>query len=329
MESISKNDILEAAEDWVISLSELTLAIQDRLNNTLVWDTPIKALPIIQKIKTPTTTKETDRLNEVETYLNNTADLRSNSNKPTLQESNWVVYLALWEDNIFEVREQRWDVYIAYHPIKQMYIVYKFLWEDSDQNTSLLWWLNSIDKTNIDWYYKFNSSRNIEFSSPWSVFWRSDVKKHETSYYFISENWETQSFWDYKSVSELKKHWKAVFFTWYTSWVEDDLLVIHNWDKVEKIPSWWNVTRKSVSWKNLLWIQYNLWNNNKDTKHTLIDLDNMNIIFEQADKFTFNVWDSENGVWTFEDEISWEFYEKRQWVAKLLWKKVIRYSTVL
>ncbi|MDD3646016.1 MAG: hypothetical protein PHH06_01255 [Candidatus Gracilibacteria bacterium] len=329
MESISKNDILEAAEDGVISLSELTLAIQDRLNNTLVGDTPIKALPIIQKIKTPTTTKETDRLNEVETYLNNTADLRSNSNKPTLQESNGVVYLALGEDNIFEVREQRGDVYIAYHPIKQMYIVYKFLGEDSDQNTSLLGGLNSIDKTNIDGYYKFNSSRNIEFSSPWSVFGRSDVKKHETSYYFISENGETQSFGDYKSVSELKKHGKAVFFTGYTSGVEDDLLVIHNGDKVEKIPSGWNVTRKSVSGKNLLWIQYNLGNNNKDTKHTLIDLDNMNIIFEQADKFTFNVGDSENGVGTFEDEISWEFYEKRQGVAKLLGKKVIRYSTVL
>lgn len=277
-------------------------------------------------MKQSSTKEETDWFQEIKNYLNNASNLRNNP-KSLLQKLNWETYLVLWEDDIFEVIKQRWDIYIAYHPIKQTYIVYKFLWEDSDQNTSLLSGLNSIKKTNVDGYYKVEYTRNLEFNKPWDVYWISDAKNHEHTYYFIWENWETQDFWNYRNIWELRKHWNAVFFNWESYWHKKEL-IIHNWDKVEKIPAWHEIVRKSKSGRHLLYITYES-NKGMNMTETLFDLDSMKIIFEQANRFWYKISFSEGNIWTYDNNIFWEHHEKREWVAKLLWKKVIKHCTEL
>lgn len=322
---ISNSDILKAVKKWTIPLSELTWAIQNKLNNTLVWDVPIEVLSLIEDFKTPPHQAETKRFLKIQEYINNINQLRNNSNKPTLQEVNWKTYLVLWQDDIFEVKKQKWPIYIVYHPIKDIYIVYNFLWEDSDQNTILLWWLDSIEETDIESYYKVSSSHEQVFTY---LAWTFEEKEviTEVSYYYIWENWETQYFWDYRILWELQKHWSAVFFVWQDISYNREI-VIHNWDKTEMIPGWYEHTRKSKSWKHLLYISYNFpWNN---VTSSLFDLDKMEFIFEWANRFNFNISFPENDVWTFEDEISWEFHKEREWLARLLGKKVIKHNAVL
>lgn len=118
--SPSNEDILRAIDNWIITLSEVTWAIKTKIDNTLVSDIPLKALPLIKKYKTQPLPAETKRFRKVEEYINNIGSLRNNSNKPTLQESNWKTYLVLWQDDIFEVIKQKWPIYIAYHPIKDI-----------------------------------------------------------------------------------------------------------------------------------------------------------------------------------------------------------------
>lgn len=125
--SPSNQDILWAIEDWIITLSEVLWAIKTKLNNTLVSDLPLESLPLIKKFKTQPHPAETKKINRIEQYINDTSHLRNIFNKPTLKEVNWKMYLVLWQDDIFEVRKQKWPIFIAYHPIKDMYIVYKFL----------------------------------------------------------------------------------------------------------------------------------------------------------------------------------------------------------
>lgn len=328
---ISNSDILWAVESWIITLSELAWAVKTRLNNTLVWDLPLEALPLIKKFKTPPHNAKTERFWVVEEYINNINQLRNNSNKLTLQEINWITYLVLWQDDIFEVKKQKWPIYIAYHPIKDMYIVYKFLWEDSDQNTRLLWWLNRIDETEIGWYYftEFAEKKEplrLQDIQSWIVHELDLWVDTEVGYYYIWENWETKYFWDFRRVWDLKKHWNAVFFSWKTTDYYNEL-VIHNLDKVIEIPDWFENARKSKSGRNLLHILYNFpWNN---STNSLVDLDQMEFIFEWANRFNFKISLPENDVWTFEDEISWEFHEKRKWMARIFWKKVTRNNTTL
>lgn len=331
---LSQKDILRAIEDWVISLSELSSAIRDKLDKTLVWDVPLESISMIEEFKELPWEKEIKKFQKVEGYLKDIVNLRNESDKPTLKESNWKTYLVLWQDDIFEVIEHRWPIYIAYNPIKERYIVYKFLWEDSDQNTSLLVDIYSIEKTNIEWYYKVEFCEKMEpirFQDKFTLeifeisVW-NEINIIGKWYYFIWENWETQDFWYFRKVWDLNRHWNTVFFNWalrnsriYT--------VIHNWDIVREIPIWYGHTRKSESWRHLLHFLHNFpWNN---STNSLFDLDNMRFIFERANRFIFNISFPENDVWTFENKISWEFHKKRQWLARLLWKKVIKHSTTL
>jgi hypothetical protein len=53
-------------------------------------------------------------------------------------------------------------------------------------------------------------------------------------------------------------------------------------------------------------------NDKEPTKHTLIDLDYMEVIFEKADDFAFDIDFSENNEPIFGDDISWEFHEERE-----------------
>lgn len=208
---------------------------------------------------------------------------------------------------------------------KRYIIIYKFLWEDSDQNTCLLWWLNKVDETNIEWYYVVSSSHEqIYRYFAWSLKEKEIITK--VGYHFIWENWENKNFWDFRKVWKLEKHWNAVFFSW-ESIDHGRVIVIHNWDKVKTILDWFKNTRKSKSWKHLLHIAYNF--PSDFSTSSLFDLDTMEFIFEWANRFNFNIHFPENDVWTFENEISWEFHEERKWLAKLLWKKVIKHNAVL
>lgn len=320
---VSNKDILNSVENWVVSLSELTFAIKCKLNNTMLWDVPIQALPTIKKMKSPSTKIEDQRFQLVEEYINNTVHLRNNLEIDSLNESNWKKYLTVWGNDIFEIVEEKWTIYIAYHPIKKIYIVYKFLSEESDQNTILLWWLESIEKTNIEGYYKVTSQINMEDKNPWLILFRVSDRN---SYYFIWNNWETQYFWDYNDVWTLKQYWGVVFFIWENYWYNKKI-VIYDWTKIEKILAWYENFRKSKSGKNLLHVIYDYpWDNRT---HSLFDLDSMEFIFEWVDKFNFEISFHENDVWTFEDKISWEFHESRKWLSKILWKKIIKEEVVL
>jgi len=322
---LSQQDILSSVEDWVLSLSELSSAIRNKLDKTLVWDIPLESIPMIEEFKELPWKNEIKKFQKIEDYLNNISHLRNESSKPILKESNWKTYLVLWQDDIFEVIEQKWPTYIAYHPVRQIYIVYNFVSEDSDENTILLWWLDSIDEMEIDWYYKVSSSHEEVFIYLNWIFKEKQIII-ESSYYYIWENWETQDFWNFRRVWELQKHWNAVFFIW------EDIsynrkIVIYNWDKIKPIPDWYENTRKSKSGRNLLHILYNFPGDN--TISALFDLDKMEFIFEWANRFNFNISFPDDDVWTFEDEISWEFHEKREWFARLLGKRVTRHNATL
>ncbi len=316
---LSNKDIIETVEKWTISLSEVIKAVNEKLNKTTIWEVHLKALPTIEKMKTPANKQEITRFNEVEEFLKNTANFRNDKAlEQTLQELNWKKYLVLWDDDIFEIKEQRWDVYIAYHPIKQKYIIYKFAWENSDKNTSLLWGLDSIKTTDIDWYYNISSTK-IEM---WSIAWGTPQpeERKEFNYYYIWKWWDTKYFGDYKHVSDLKQFWNATFFKWATSNNQGfNKLVVHNWEKVKKIQSWYENTRKSESGRNLLHIIYNIWSLNVTS--SLFDLDTMEFVFEWANEFKADINFPENWVWTFWNDISYTFYEKRKWLGKILWYK--------
>lgn len=330
----SNEDIIYAVNKWVISLSELAWAIQNRLNNTLVWDIPLEALPLISGFKTLPDEAEIKKFNEIEEYINNTSPLRKNSNKPTLQESNWKKYLVLWQEDIFEVIKQKWTIYIAHHPIKDTHIVYKFLWEESNQNTSLLWWIDKIDETEIDGYYKvifWGKKPPLRFTDhrTWKVFlldlWaQKEITK--VSYFYIWENWETQYLWDFEQIWELKKHWNAVFFTWQNLYRKPEI-VVHNWTQIKTIPYWYENARNSQSWRHLLHIIYT--DTRKQYTSSLFDLDKMVFIFEYADEFDPRMHFPKDNVWTFEDKISWAFHKPRKWFGKVLWDKITRHEGIL
>ncbi len=318
---LSNKDIIKTVENWTITLSEAIQAINDKLNNTTVWEVPLEALPTIEHLKTPANEQEIVRFNEVEEFLKNTASFRNDKAlEQTLQELNWKKYLVLWDDNIFEIKEQRWDVYIAYHPIKQMYIIYKFVGENSGKNTSLSWWLDNIKKTNIDWYYNISSTKTVMCSYAWSKAVAEERKEY--NYYYIWKWWDTKYFWDYKSVSDLKQFWNATFFKWATSNNQVfNKLVVHNWDKIEKIPNWHEIKVKSESGKHLLYLIYNLWNLYTPKTHSLFDLDAMKYIFEKADEFNINIKDWEDGIWIIWNNSNYTTREERTWFGKILWDK--------
>lgn len=336
---LSNKDIIETIEKWTISLSEVIQAVNEKLNKTTYWEVPLEALstikniknlPTIVKMKAPATEQEIARLNEVEEFLKNTASFRNNKTlEQTLQESNWKKYLVLWDDNIFEIKEQRWNIYIAYDQVKQIYIIYKFVGEKSDKNTSLLWGLKNIEKTNIDWYYDISSSKIVMCSYAWSEVVPEERK--ESNYYYIWKWWDAKSFGDYKHVSDLQQFWNATFFKWATSNNQIfNELVIHNWEEVKKIPNWHEFKFRSKNGKHLLYISYNLWNPHITTTPSLFDLDTMEFIFEKADEFKFDIKDWwEYNIWILWDNSSYTIYEKRKWLGKILWDKKIKIPLTL
>lgn len=325
--SLSYQDIFETIESWVISLSQVAKEISENLNFTLVCDIPLEALPLIQKYKTIPDEAEIDRFDEVENYLTNTSSLRNNSQIQTLQESNWKTYLVFWKDDIFEVKSSKWPIYIAYHPIRQKYIVYKYFWQNSDENTSILWWLDKIEKTSVEWYYYVSTSTE-------KIYWYSvspnedeeEIVTEEVSYLYIWDNWESKHFWNYISVWYIYKYWNIIYFQWEGTRYNPEL-VLYNWEKTLTIPAWIRIIRKSKSGRNFLHMFYD--SPLENTKYTLFDLDNFQFIFERADSFWFSLSFPDNWVWIFDNEISWEFYEQRKWFLKILWDKVIKHTAVL
>lgn len=323
--TVLPDDILKATENWTISLSLVTWAIRNKFDRILVWNLPLTVLPTIKRLKTIPGEDEVKRFRSIEEYIWNTSSLRNDSDKPSLQEVSWKRYLVLWKDDIFEITKQKWPIYIAYHPIKDTYIVYKFLWEDSDKNTMLVSWLDKINPTDIEWYYSVSSSREeISTILAWNIEMNNIVP--EWGYYYIWENWETQEFIGYNRLWELRKQWNAVFFDWQNADSSNEL-VIHGWNKVSKMSYWFAKAVVSQSSRNLLHVQHH--NSPWAITHTLFDLDNMAFIFEWADRFDYNKSFPKGGVWTYEDEIFWEFHEWRRWLAKLLWKKRVKHSMVL
>ena len=291
--AIENEQILDSIQKWIITLWEVVKNNQKKLENTLLKDVPNMAFPMIKKLRDipNLNSKKHKRYLEIEEYFENTSSFRNNySWKNRLDNNNWRQYLILGEDDILEVVEQKWDVYIAWHPVKQIYTVYKFLWEKFDQNTSLLWWLRSIKKTNIEWYYKISNTQNRKW------------------YYFIWNQWDVTNFWNYRDIGDLQKHWKSVFFKWFKGWLDsDDDIVVHNWDKVKRIPAWFENTRNSQSGRNLLYIMYNY--GKPYSTYSLFDLDKMEFVFEWAIEHKFDVNFPECNVWIFSNRMEYTMYE--------------------
>ncbi|MDD5770602.1 MAG: hypothetical protein PHE25_06535, partial [Candidatus Gracilibacteria bacterium] len=229
-------------------------------------------------------------------------------------------YLILGDNDIFEVKEQRGDVYIAYHPIKQMYIIYKFTGENSGKNTSLLWGLNSIKSTNIDGYYNISSTK-IEM---WSIAGGKPQaeERKEYNYYYIGKGGDTKYFGDYKHVSDLQQFGNATFFKGSTNSNQVfNELVIHNGEKVKKIPNGDEIKVKSESGKHLLYILYNLADTHIPTTHTLFDLDTMEPIFEKADEFNHKIKFLKDGSRIIGNDAFYTNREKRTGLGKMLGDK--------
>lgn len=213
-------EILDWVQDWTISLSDLSDAIRKKLDSIIQEEkVPLENLPFINSFDTPPDEEMQERFNKVEQYLTNTSSLRANYNwKDSVQESNGKRYLVIDKDNIYEVIEQKWPVYVVCNQVKQTYRVYKFFWDWFLENTHLLWELDKLEKTDIEWYYKVQEGK-------------------ELGYYFIWEEGDTQYLWDYEELKYIYKFWNVVFFKWY-NWPKSDI-VIYNGEKIVLLPGWY------------------------------------------------------------------------------------------
>ncbi len=314
-EQISTNETLEVIKNWNtdISLTEIIQTIQDKLGNTLVKDLPKEALDTIRKLKAEASEEEIKRFQKIEEYLQNISHLTTNPGINSLQEANWKTYLVLgkkenneWdqESEIYEVIEQRWVVYIWYHPLKEKYVAYRYYWEES--NICLLNWFYSFEETDIDWCYKL---------------WATKKDKYYQSYYYISKDWENTRWLGYFNIVwDLEQVWNTILFRWRIKKDNEDLIVAYNpntQNEPEHIPNWASLVKRSKSGKNLLWVQYNFANDKEKTKHTLYDLDNMQFVFKKADEFEFELSEKDSNI--IENEISWKITKPR----KLFWQKTI------
>lgn len=310
-EKLKNNDVIKAINEGNISLSEVIEEVNRKLNETKIWEIQGSDLPFIEKMKTKTSESENLRFIQVDQFVKDVSEFLSDKFSETIQTKNWKRFLVLWDnnDNIYEIIEKRWKAVIAYNPITKMHIIYKYIWEKSQENDFELSGLDKVSKTHIDWYYEVtwtNSYWWLHF--PWDkkiVKWRN--------YYYIWENWDTKHLWDYKDVWDLKQFWPAVYFTSKNSY-NFKKIVINNVYKTIEIPYWWTLEKKSESWKYFLHIINNIWSQIQSEKHSLYDLDLWNCIFKGADIFEYeNKWDDENNqiIW---NHIIWAFRKKRKFL---------------
>lgn len=308
--TVWNKEILDSVQDWTISLSDLSNAIRKNLDSILQQEkTPIENLPFIDNFNTPPDEEMQERFNKVEEYITNTSSLRANySWKDSLQESNGKKYLVIDTDNIYEVIEQKWPIYIGYNQIKQTYRVYKFLWDWFQENTHLPWELDKLEKTNIDWYYKVQEDK-------------------ELGYYYIWENGVTKYLWGYEELKGIYKLWNAVFFKWY-NWPKSDI-VIYNGEKVVLLPGWYVQRMRSKNGKHMLYLIYNMWS--PEVSSILFDLDMMEYILKDIDDVTFSDLDYDvYGVGNVADTIEYHTHTKRTWVVwYLLWSKKNTFTMLL
>ncbi len=317
---ISNTNLLRAVDEGIITLSETSSAVIDALNSKQVSEIQKPDIAFLSKMKTPVNTEEENRFYQVEQFVIEASDFLNKNLDWTIQRKNWKRFLILENDNtqIFEIIEQRWNIIIAKNPITKMHIIYKFEWEKSDKNNHILWWLDNITKTHIDWYYEVTWN-----NSYWWIYFPNDEKIiNGKNYYYVWQNWETKHLWDFKNVWDLKQFWDTVYFEWSNH--DSKNIVIHNWSWVNKIPYWWNIPRESESWRYFLHIINNIWNQQQNEKHSLFDLCLLIYVFQNADEFTFelkNEWWKEI-LW---NEIEWDFKEKRRIFPWYRIKKIKQY----
>lgn len=157
-EKLSLEQILTWVQDWTISLQEVVKAIKNRAWKITIPLTSVTSehLKLANKLTNSTTDEQKNHALKINNFLIETAEFRNNFSWITIIEKNWVRYLIIDKDNIFEIQEQKWNVYIVCNPLTKKYIVYKYLWEWLE-NTVLLNHLDSIEKTKIEWFYKVSS----------------------------------------------------------------------------------------------------------------------------------------------------------------------------
>ncbi len=299
-----------------ISMHEVIVAAMKALNKKPIWEVPKEALPTIEKLKTPATLAEIIRFMDVSDFLEETVSVRSVYKETwadyavtfepydPLVEKNWKRYIVHNNEDVYEVIEQRWNIYIAYNPLTKKYIVYKYLWEWK-KNEFLVYWITNIEETEFDWYYfiKYNN---------WEV-----------GYYYIWENWETTNLWEWDNVSKLNKFWNALCFE--SSYERRSSVIVHNWDKVEPIPFLALDYVTSINWRNFIITRVNeLWS----VRYSMFDVDKMEYVFKDVIDINYEV---QNIEWVWEKLAKMEYvtFEDRTWLwAKLrqkwFWPKKVK-----
>lgn len=188
----------------------------------------------------------------------------------------WKEYIVFDKDNIFEIIEKKWDLYISYNPITSNYIV-------SNLEEVILWKLNSeIEK--IDDKSKENNkkSEHIDYiinSNLESIYFYKTPKLMNFKSFYLDNNWV---FFDYSDsqgkelVWLFEKHSNSIISIF---WEKTIVKIINNGEVITKKFNWLWYVLETENWKKLFFIKDKRL---KSKFATLLDLETWEVYFENA-----------------------------------------------
>ncbi len=314
--------MLKLIEEWKTTFSEIMEAIREEVCyriNFKLWLISLEELNATTDIfkKISKENPEREKTEKLESFIKTLPLLKKYLTwEAWIKKIDWEQYLITSKNKVYKVLEQRWTTTcICYNPIEEKYRVYNLKCEnDGNDNIYFPNDLESITETDIPGYYVIDTGS----------------KKNNISYYYIWEEWNTQYFWKYNKVSELKTFWDCVYFEWKSAFW-DPTLVVHKWDKVCKLPMWDTKEIEPKDWKRLLLITSNLHLENNDLLYSLFSVDEMKLICDRVNRLIFNYSFDENNDLERVKSIEYAIPQPRKWIllGNFFWDKLIPYKVDL